>query len=270
MKKLFLLYTLCGILFTACEMSFFSDSDVQNQVETPDNDNDNQDNTKIPNYQIWYTTTHAHIIYPKESAFDAVIKTNVYSNGKGVISFDKDIKNIGKEAFKDCSSLVCITIPNSVKVIEEKAFYGCTNLTSTTIPNNVTVIGEDAFSSCYNLSELTIGNNVKTIKKRAFMDCSQLTSITIPDCVTDIEWNAFAYCNFKSITLGAGVKRIGGGAFASHTEKIKYCYCKATIPPSIGDRFSCEYLYVPPESIDVYKAADGWSEYADNIEGYEF
>lgn len=29
-------------------------------------------------------------------------------------------------------------------------------------------------------------------------------------------------------------------------------------------------IYVPRNSVDAYKAADGWKEYADDIEGYDF
>lgn len=29
-------------------------------------------------------------------------------------------------------------------------------------------------------------------------------------------------------------------------------------------------IYVPTESVDSYKTAEGWSEYADRIAGYDF
>ncbi|MEZ7706531.1 leucine-rich repeat domain-containing protein [Prevotella melaninogenica] len=53
---------------------------------------------------------------------------------------------IGEAAFKDCSNLTSVTIPNSVTTIGEDAFKYC-RLTSVTIPNSVTTIGEDAFSN---------------------------------------------------------------------------------------------------------------------------
>ena len=52
------------------------------------------------------------------------------------------VTSIGFYAFRECSNLTSITIPNSVTSIGERAFYGCTGLTSVTIPNSVTSIGK--------------------------------------------------------------------------------------------------------------------------------
>ena len=53
-----------------------------------------------------------------------------------------DVLEIGRNAFRDCTILTSITMPNNVTTINAGAFYGCTGLTSITMPNNVTYIGE--------------------------------------------------------------------------------------------------------------------------------
>ena len=57
----------------------------------------------------------------------------------------KSVTSIGNCAFRYCTSLKSITIPNSVIEIGSSAFSGCSSLTSITIPNSVTSIGNFAF-----------------------------------------------------------------------------------------------------------------------------
>ncbi|MEE0804495.1 MAG: leucine-rich repeat domain-containing protein, partial [Prevotellamassilia sp.] len=51
------------------------------------------------------------------------------------------VTSIGMHAFKECSDLTSVAIPNSVTSIGGSAFYGCSGLTSVAIPNSVTSIG---------------------------------------------------------------------------------------------------------------------------------
>ena len=62
--------------------------------------------------------------------------------------------SIGEFAFKKCTGLTSVTIPDSVTSIGEWAFENCTGLTSITIPDSVTSIGEYAFYNCTNLKDV--------------------------------------------------------------------------------------------------------------------
>ncbi|MDO4801526.1 MAG: leucine-rich repeat domain-containing protein, partial [Prevotellaceae bacterium] len=113
---------------------------------------------EIPNNEIWYTSRGGNIVYPYYSSQEfggANIISNSYKNGKGIITFDRDVTRIGYMAFCGCSGLTSITIPNSVKSIGELAFCGCSGLTSITIPNSVTSIGYSAFDGCSGLTSIT-------------------------------------------------------------------------------------------------------------------
>lgn len=68
-------------------------------------------------------------------------------NVKQVIIAD-GVTTIGKDAFKECTKLTSINIPNSVTAIGYMAFYRCEALKSINIPNGVTIIGYQTFSYC--------------------------------------------------------------------------------------------------------------------------
>ena len=169
------------------------------------------------------------------------------------------VTSIGYEAFKDCSSLTSVTIPNSVTSIGYEAFEGCSALTSVTIPNSVTSIGYKAFYDCESLTSVTIPNSVTSIGNEAFGECKSLTSVTIPNSVTSIGDCAFNGCSALgspiynihcfafmptsysgAYTIPNSIKQIAGGAFSGCQSLTS-----VTIPnsiTSIGNR-TFEYCF---------------------------
>jgi hypothetical protein len=59
---------------------------------------------------------------------------------------------IAENAFKRCTEMVSLSIPETVTQICEKAFYGCRSLKMFDIPDTVTAIGRSAFVGCSSLS----------------------------------------------------------------------------------------------------------------------
>ena len=156
-------------------------------------------------------------------------KTLILGCKTSVIPSDGSVTSIGEYAFKKCTELTSVTIPNSVTSIGNWAFYECSSLTSVTIPNSVTSIGYEAFSGCSGLKNVTIPDSVTSIGSCAFSDCSGLTSITIPNRVTSIGEYAFYECSsLTSVTIPNSVTSIGYAAF-SGCSGLK----NVTIPDSV-------------------------------------
>ena len=125
------------------------------------------------------------------------------------------VKEIGDSAFRKCSRLKSIVIPEGVTSIGGEAFSYCSSLESVVIPEGVTSIGEYAFDCCSSLTTVVIPEGVTSIGNSAFENCSGLTSVTIPEGVTSIG-STFGGCiNLTSVTIPSSVTSIGNGAFGS-------------------------------------------------------
>ena len=98
---------------------------------------------------------------------------------------------------------------------------------------------------------------------------------TIPEDISRIgNWIFADMKNLKILTIGDNIKEIGEGAFAGCTHLISV-YCKATTPPTgrkgmFSNNAANRKIYVPRESVEAYKTAEGWKKYADDIVGYDF
>ena len=183
--------------------------------------------------------------------------------------------SIGGGAFEQCTSLESITIPESVGFIGAGAFRKCTSLASATIGEGVTTIENEAFRGCTSLKSIAIPNSVTDMEQRMFEGCTSLVSATIGDNADEIEYDTFAGCvSLVSVTIGKKVRSIDSEAF-EECAKLSRVYCKPITVPSIYNSFDdCDLstlkIYVPTESLEVYKADYYWSEYADNIVGHNF
>ena len=184
--------------------------------------------------------------YSNEYSGNVVIPESVTYNGATY-----PVTSIGGSAFRGCSGLTSVTIPNSVTSIGNLGFNGCdglqkvivkditawckikfsdnplfyakhlysdenTEITNLEIPDEVTEIGEYAFKGCSGLTSVTIGNSVTSIGYCAFQYCYGLTSVTIPNSVTSIGSYAFSECSgLTSVTIPNSVTSIGNYAFSS-------------------------------------------------------
>lgn len=158
-----------------------------------------------------------------------------------------EVTAIGRDAFRDCTEITSIVMPDSVTEIGSYAFSGCTSLSKIILPKGlkeiavgifcncsalesisvsegVTVIGDFAFTNCSDLKQVNLPSGLITIgsyrhsEGASFEGCSSLKEITIPDSVIMIENASFSGCSsLKEITIPDSVKVIGYATFSECT-----------------------------------------------------
>lgn len=143
------------------------------------------------------------------------------------------VTSIGRSAFKDCSALVHVELPDSLETLGygsgDGAFENCTSLVEMDIPDNVTEIGGSTFAGCESLErvKLPLSTKDKCIKKiddQLFMGCMKLAVVenVSQDYLEEIGNRAFYKCRVLTGMNGANtmdfsgykkLKRIGDEAF---------------------------------------------------------
>ena len=134
------------------------------------------------------------------------------------ITFPKNSSyvTIGKECFRDCTSLEEIKFINGISNIEEGAFRGCTSITSVNLPTSVTKISKDTFRDCKKLKYANLQNAILTeIGEGAYANCEKLVGpIKIASTVKSIGAEAFMKCaEVSAFNVEDGVESIGDRAF---------------------------------------------------------
>ena len=118
-------------------------------------------------------------------------------------------------------------------------------------------------------AEYIIPSTVTKIESGSFAE-SRVTKVVIPDGVEEIVYYTFRECrDMTSLTIGSGMKNLGGRAF-SYCTGLKEITCRSTTPPIQGflvfEGLSIEDmktipLYVPAESISAYKDDINWRKF---------
>lgn len=203
-----------------------------------------------------------------DAAFGACKGLKTVSIGSGATS-------IGTRVFNTCSSLeeIIVSPENPAYSSEDGVFfnkdkttlikYPTTKTGDYVIPNSVTEIDHVSFSDCTGLTAVTLPEGLISIGDGCFSHCIGLKEVVIPNSVTSIGTTAFTVCDgLTKLTIGSGVKTIGNMAFFS-CSSLTTIYNYAVKPQDV-DAYTfmkvpatCT-LYVPAESVELYKAAPEW------------
>lgn len=117
----------------------------------------------------------------------------------------KSVTQIPAEAFKDCTAMTALILPDTITVIGQYAFKGCANLQRIRLSSKLDVLETQVFYGCSNLKSVKVPEGVKNIKSGAFRECVSLKELYISGTVEDIHYSAFEGCSgLESIALEEG------------------------------------------------------------------
>lgn len=196
-----------------------------------------------------------------------------------------------------------VILPDTCTEIHAEAFGGITSLEKVVLPEGIITLGNNhTFNNCSNLSDINLPTSIETIGGYSFGGCSKMkNSIYLPNLksyggydgahmfngagitevlslghLTVLPWAIFANCiNLTKVILPEKMTTLNGGAFEGAT-KLETLVLYSTIPPTFGRAGfgttaiakGAGFIYVPDGSIEAYKTAAEWNNYAAQIKGH--
>lgn len=213
----------------------------------------------------------------KELIYDLVIPDDVaeiknysFINAKHIktISIPDHITNIGEASFFNCIELTDVKLPYNLETIGSYAFESCISLTSVDIPDKVKTIKFAAFAGCNNLETIKMPDSLESLGNETFEYCEKLKSIAIKGTIKIIPISCFEYCkSLTTVTIPSSVSYLDRYCFANCKELTDFiCYAESAPVNSSTYSFwesAIEYatLYVPSESIEIYRNAAIWNTF---------
>lgn len=224
------------------------------------------------------------------------------------VTLREGVTSIGDRAFSGCA-IKEFTIPNSVTRVGSEAFK-CKSLEKLYVGRNVAYFGNNAFGGCENLKHVYITDlkawcnisfsgyapsqtsavNPLSYEATLYLNGEPVRELVIPEEITTLQSGTFFGCSsLERVTIHEGVTDMGYQIF-NGCLNLKEVYCRPTTPPtphcmewwnSMGATYYYWLtfnsipevdgrIYVPEESVEAYKSAFMWDEYAPYIVGYDF
>lgn len=221
--------------------------------------------------EVWYTTVSGGAM---DSIFSSpcvnvALVVNTFYDGHGALRFTGPVTLFKEEVFWFNEEIVTLTLPSSLVSTSYSCFREMPNLVKIDFAPGFKVLEDSSVHHNEELKEVILPDTVVAINKDALSHCYALEHIDLPPNLEYLGVSAFLYCtSLKEIVLPSSVKWIGFEAFR-YCEALTSITCLAPTPPSgdsnmFSDTAECP-IYVPAESVEAYRAALFWSDYAHRI-----
>ena len=214
-------------------------------------------------------------VYVSRDNCNAIIETatNKLIVGCSTTQIPNGVTALENGAFQYVQGLGNFVIPSTVASLGSSVFNG-SDIKSVVIPEGVTAIPISCFANCEELETVILPSTLKEIGSSAFIRNYKLKHINFPEGLTTIGDWAFQSHVLETIDLPSTLTSIGRDAFRENGSGNITFIVRAINPPTItmwNNTPNLPYAsyYVPAESIEAYKAADGWSNYASQIQAIQ-
>lgn len=166
-----------------------------------------------------YVGTEEDLVIPSNLGITSISRLAFADSSKIIrsIYIPDGVTSIGSSAFRNCSSLTSVRLPDTLETLDVGAFQG-TGLTEVILPaslkENDFVHVPGPFLNTPALTKVTFADGTVRIPKYILHEASSVETVIIPDTVTEIGDYAFADCfSLSSADLPDSLKIIGYEAF---------------------------------------------------------
>lgn len=188
-----------------------------------------------------------------EQALTTLTPTHTYSKAGRYIVKIKGVTGIARQRnlpmdSQKLQTIIYVELNTDITTLSEYAFRYLTGLKQVKIPNTLQTCLQCIFQSCASLQDIDMSNcAISNVPMYAFGYCFSLSKVVLPSTITSIQAYGFYLCS-----------------------NLSEIHLPATTPPTLGASVfnnlpSTWICYVPVGYGDTYKAAEGWSAYADHI-----
>ena len=204
------------------------------------------------------------------------------------INIPINVTSIGTAAFYFCTKLegdLDLSNNTNLEIIEGASFEYCP-FVNIFLPASILEIGNLAFAFNDDLTTLNFAGTLQqfiAIDKSARWNYSnscrfiinqeELINLTIPENITELTYACFSGCSsLLSVIIPNTVNSISTLVF-DNCQNLTTMRIEATTPPTLGNisaiSTATTQIQVPMASVDAYKTATNWSNFADIIVGYD-
>ncbi len=192
-------------------------------------------------------------------------------------------KHVGDYSFVGCTELIDVTFSDGVETIGAWSFRDCLNLETAYFGNDVQTIGEGAFYNCPKITFYgkfsTSGGDSNNIQDGDGNFAGVVTppadgNVNLGNSTGVVEGAMQNSVSVTRLTIPESVKSISAWAFDGCVN-LTTVICEPMVPPTaifsdgvwaaFDNNAEGRKFYVPAESVEAYKTAEGWSDYAEWI-----